>query len=195
MEILGIPEDVCENEEAVLKIAWVLNVDVKAEDIDICHWVKRKNSNPIIARFVSHKVKRALYKNRVQLKNVELLELFPSASVPARVASERIFINENLTAFHWRLVKKATDKKNDQLPLGVWTIDGKVFVKTSPAGNPIRICYESDLDNLWLNVNYCWWVEAQWNSYVWEGDLQKVNFYPFLCNWLCCIVFLPHYFT
>ena len=37
MEILGIPEDVCENEEAVLKIARVLNVDVKAEDIDICH--------------------------------------------------------------------------------------------------------------------------------------------------------------
>ena len=53
-----------------------------------------------MARFVSHKVKRALYKNRVQLKNVELLELFPSASVPAGVASERIFINENLTAFH-----------------------------------------------------------------------------------------------
>ena len=36
-EILGIPEDVCGNEEAVLKIAQVLNVDVKAEDIDICH--------------------------------------------------------------------------------------------------------------------------------------------------------------
>jgi len=113
MEIFGIPEDVCENEEAVLKIAQVLNVDVKAEDIDICHRVKRKNSNRIIARFVSHKVKRALYKNRVRLKNVELSELFPSASVPARVASECIFINENLTAFRRRLVKKATDKKND----------------------------------------------------------------------------------
>ena len=47
VEILGIPEDVCENEEAVLKIAQVLNVDVKAEDIDICHRVKRKNSNPL----------------------------------------------------------------------------------------------------------------------------------------------------
>ena len=113
MEILGIPEDVCENEEAVLKIAQVLNVDVKAEDIHTCHRVKRKNSNPIIARIVSHRVKRALYKSRVQLKSVELSELFPSASVPARVASEGIFINENLTAFHRRLVKKATDKRND----------------------------------------------------------------------------------
>ena len=39
IEIVGIPEDVCENEEAVLKIAQLLNVDVKAEDIDICHSV------------------------------------------------------------------------------------------------------------------------------------------------------------
>ena len=113
MEILGIPEDVCESKEAVLKIAQVLNVDVKAEDIHICHPVKRKNLNPIIARIVSHRVKRALYKKRVRLKNVQLSELFPSASVPARVASERIFINENPTAFRRRLVKKATDKKND----------------------------------------------------------------------------------
>ena len=112
MEILGIPEDVCESEEAVLKIAQVLNVDVKAEDIHICQ-VKRKNLNPIIARIVRHRVKRALYKKRVRLKNVQLSELFPSASVPARVASERIFINENPTAFRRRLVKKATDKKND----------------------------------------------------------------------------------
>ena len=70
MEIFGIPEDVCESEEAVLKIAQVLNVDVKAEDIHICHQVKRKNPNPIIARIVGHRVKRALYKNRVGLKNV-----------------------------------------------------------------------------------------------------------------------------
>ena len=100
--------------------------------------VKRKNSNPIIARFVSHKVKRALYKNRVRMKTVKFSELFPNASVPARVPSERIFINENLTTMRRRLVKKATDKKNDGLLLGVWTIDGKVFVKTWPDGNPVR---------------------------------------------------------
>ena len=122
----------------MLKIAQVLNVDVKVEDIDICHRVKRKNSNPIIARFVSHKVKRALYKNRVRMKTVKFSELFPNASAPARVPSERISINENLTTIRRRLVKKATDKKNDGLLLGVWTIDGKVFVKTWPDGNPVR---------------------------------------------------------
>ena len=122
----------------MLKIAQVLNVDVKVEDIDICHRVKTKNSNPIIARFVSHRAKRALYKSRVRMKTVKFSELFPNASAPARVASEHIFINENQTTFRRRLVKKATDKKNDGLLLGVWTIDGKVFVKTWPDGNPVR---------------------------------------------------------
>ena len=148
IEIVGIPENVCENEEAVLKIEAALNVQVKAEDIDICHRVKRKKSSPIIARFISHKVKRALYKNRVQLKNVKMSQLFPSASAAARVASDRIFINENLTVNRRKLVKLANDKKADGLVLGVWTVDGKVFVKTSPEGRPIRIYEEADLDNL-----------------------------------------------
>ena len=37
VKFLGISEGVCKNEEAVLKIVQGLNVDVKAEDIDICH--------------------------------------------------------------------------------------------------------------------------------------------------------------
>ena len=117
IKIVGIPENVCENEEAVLKIAAALNVQVKAEDIDICHRVKRKKSSPIIARFISHKVKRVLYKNRVQLKNVKMSQLFPSALAAARVASDRIFINENLTVNRRKLVKLANDKKADGLDL------------------------------------------------------------------------------
>ena len=62
LEIEGIPENVCNDEDALLKVAEILNIDVKQEDIDICHRIKRKKSRPIIARFVSHKVKRALYK-------------------------------------------------------------------------------------------------------------------------------------
>ena len=62
LEIEGIPENVCNDEDALLKVAEILNIDVKQEDIAICHRIKRKKSRPIIARFVSHKVKRALYK-------------------------------------------------------------------------------------------------------------------------------------
>ena len=75
-------------------------------------------------------------------------QLFPIASTAARVASDRSFINENLTVNRRKMVKLANDKKADGLVLGVWTVDGKVFLKTSPEGRPIRIYKEVDLDNL-----------------------------------------------
>ena len=37
LEIVGIPESICENEGTVLKIANALDVQVKPNDIDICH--------------------------------------------------------------------------------------------------------------------------------------------------------------
>ncbi|KAL9981573.1 hypothetical protein ACROYT_G010292 [Oculina patagonica] len=109
-----------------------MNVDVKREDIDICHRIKRKKSNPIIVRFISHKVKRALYKQRVKLKNISGSQLFPSAPATARPSSNRIFVNENLTAHRRNLVRMANDMKQDGILKGVWTVDGKIFVKTSP---------------------------------------------------------------
>ena len=148
LEIEGIPENVCNDEDAVLKVAEILNIDVKREDIDICHRIKRKKSRPIIARFVSHKVKRALYKQRVRLKNISFSQLFPSASAAARASSNRIFINENLTSHRRNLVRIANERKEDGLLKGVWTVDGKIFVKTSPEGSPIRINSEDDLLNL-----------------------------------------------
>ena len=148
LEIVGIPENVCDDEEVVLKIARALNVEVKPEDIDICHRIKRKKSNPIIARFVSHQVKKSLYKQRVQLKNITCSQLFPDASTTARVSFNKIFINENLTAHRRNLVRLANKKKEDGLLISAWTVDGKVFVKTSPEGRPIRINIEDDLDNL-----------------------------------------------
>ena len=48
-EIEGIAENVCSDEDAVLKVAEVLlNVNVKREDVDICHRIKRKKSSAII---------------------------------------------------------------------------------------------------------------------------------------------------
>jgi len=52
------------------------------------------------------------------------------------------------TAFRRELVGKANPRKEELSLLGVWTIDGKVFVKTSPEGRPVRIYSEHDLNNL-----------------------------------------------
>jgi len=83
---VGIQDNVCENEEAVLKIAAALKLPVKADDNDICQRVKRKKPNPIIARLIGHKVKKSFYKNRAQLKNIKPSQLFPNSSSAARVA-------------------------------------------------------------------------------------------------------------
>ena len=123
LEIVGIPESIHDNEGAVLKIANALNVQVAPEDIDICHRAKRKKSSPIIVRFVSHKVKSSLYKQRVQLKNVQFSNIFPDAKAADRVQANKIFINENLTAFRRGLVGKANARKEELSLVGVWTID------------------------------------------------------------------------
>ena len=65
-----------------------------------------------------------------------------------RASSNRIFINENLTLHRRNLVRTANDRKEDGLLKGVWAVDAKVFVKTSPEGRPIRINSEDDLLNL-----------------------------------------------
>ena len=148
LEIVSIPESIRGNEGAVLKIANTLNVEVKPEDIDICHRVKRKKSSLFIVRFVSHKVKSSLYKQRVRLRNIQFADIFPDATATDRVQASKIFINENLTAFRRELVGKANARKEESSLLGVWTIDGKVFVKKSPEGRPILIYSEHDLNNL-----------------------------------------------
>ena len=45
-------------------------------------------------------------------------------------------------------VDSANGERRDGNLVSVWTIDGKIFVKTSPNGTPVRINSEYDLDNL-----------------------------------------------
>ena len=148
-EIHGIPENVyTSTEEAVLKLADVLNVPVAAEDLEISHKLKRRNGRrPIIVKFCSHKVKSRLYKARTKLKSVKISDLYPGYASAATKQS-RIFINENLTPYIADLVRRANEMRNDRLLSSVWTLDGKIFVKTSPEGNPVRIHCENDPDEL-----------------------------------------------
>ena len=62
--------------------------------------------------------------------------------------SERIYLNENLTSYRRGILKEANQKRKDGLVLSAWSMDGKIFVKTSPDGRPIRIYDKSDLENL-----------------------------------------------
>lgn len=150
LEIHGIPENVYSStEEAVLEVAKALDVEVRPDDIEISHHLKGEaGAKPIIVKFVSHKKKAELYKQRTKLRNTSLSDVFPEASAASIVSSKGIYINENLTSFRRELLKEANKKRKNNIISSAWTIDGKVFVKISPASRPIRIYDRDDLEDL-----------------------------------------------
>lgn len=149
LEFHGIPESAYNStEEAILKIAEALEVPVSSDDIEISHKLNTQGNKAIIAKFISHKVKTNLYRARTKLKQVKMADVFPDSSYATRVQSTRIFINENLTSYRRRIMSKANEKRRDGELLSVWSMDGTIYVKTSPDGRPIKIVELEDLENL-----------------------------------------------
>ena len=64
----------------VIIVAEAHNITVEPEDIDISH--KLRGEKCIVAKFVSHKKKVRMYKERSKLKTVKIKDLFPA--IPAR---------------------------------------------------------------------------------------------------------------
>ena len=146
LEIQGIPQDAYPSTEAVvIKVAKALNITVEPENIEISH--KLNHSRAIIVKFCSHKVKSKLYKERTKLKDVKISDLFPSYPSSGQ-QRQHIFINENLTAYRRRIVKEANKRRQEGTLFSVWTLDGKIYIKTLPDGSPVRIFSEEDLDHL-----------------------------------------------
>ena len=65
-----------------------------------------------------------------------------------RVESGPIYLNENLTSYRRNILKQANQNRKDGLFTSTWSMDGEIFVKTSPEGSPIRIYEKTDLENL-----------------------------------------------
>ena len=116
------------------------------QDIEISHKLNNKGNKAIIAKFINHKVKSNLYRARTKLKSIRMTDLFPGSSYATTTEANRIYINENLTAYRKRIM--ASEKRRDGELLSVWSLDGIIFVKTSPAGRPIKISEPEDLDHL-----------------------------------------------
>ena len=152
LEIRGVPESAyTETEDVVLKLAEALDVPVEPKDIEICHKLNKKGNKPIIVKFISYKVKTNLYRARVKLKDVKVSDIFPHCSSSTLVQADRIFLNENLTSYRKKIISRANEMRRNEEVLSVWSMDGKIYVKTSPQGTPIKINELEDLDYLWLD--------------------------------------------
>ena len=56
------------SEQVVIKLAEALNITVEPEDIEVSHKINKGKA--IIAKFVNHKAKARLYKERTNQKDV-----------------------------------------------------------------------------------------------------------------------------
>ena len=52
------------------------------------------------------------------------------------------------TQYRKGIMKKANKMRKDGMIQSAWSLDGKLYVKTSPSGTPVRIYCEDDLKNL-----------------------------------------------
>ena len=146
LEIHGIPESAyTSTEEVVLKVANALDVAVSSQvNIEIFHKLNTKGSRPIIVKFISHKIKSNLYRARAKLKGIKVSDIFQGLGYSASVESEKISLNENLTTYRRKIMSKANEKRLNGELLSIWSMDGKIYVKT--LGRPIRINEIGDLD-------------------------------------------------
>ena len=131
-----------------MKLAEALEVPITPQDVEICNRLKRKGKKPIIVKFANHKIKSNIYKSRTKLKNIKVSNLFPGANAATRAARDRIFLHENLASYRKHIVNRANEMRWDGVLLSVWTPDGKIYVKTSPEGRPIKMNDLEDLESL-----------------------------------------------
>ena len=140
--IHGIPEREQEdNAENVINLGKILNVNLSRGDIDIVHRLNTKSKSktrPIIVRFSNYNAKRQLYKARVNLRNATLQDL----------GAEKIFVNENLTAWRAGLFREARKVIKTYHNGKTWTVDGKIFLKTDLTAKVLKIDSYEDLRNL-----------------------------------------------
>ena len=88
----------------VVTLGKLLQVNLTPGDTDIVHRMDTKSKDkprPIIARFSNYNAKSKLCKARLNLRNAALKV----------VEAEKIFINENLTAWRAELFKEARKLK------------------------------------------------------------------------------------
>ena len=140
LEIHGIPERKEEDiTQIILDLADTIDADVREEDIDICHRLYKAEgkARPIIVKFTNYDSKYEMYSKRLRLRKVDNREKF---------GVERVFINENLTSRRALLYSKVRKKVKDNSAWNTWTMDGKIFLRKSPTGRPIRIKAEDDIN-------------------------------------------------
>lgn len=126
-----------DTDETMIRIAKDhLGIDIMSSDIDRSHPLGKPNDNkprPIIVKFATYNVRRKVYKNRVNLKNVR---------------GKKIFINEHLTKPRNEIAYKARKMVKEGKLMKTWTFDGKIFLLKHGKDQPFVITSMREFNDL-----------------------------------------------
>ena len=129
-----------------------IGVEIQENDIEVSHRIGRKRGDKPVRARVSHKVKLRIYKARTNLRAVSVQSLFPgfSSSVVSETTDrpKGIYINENLTPYRKEMKGLAVEKRHDGKIYKVRTLNGKIFIKNTPTGNPRQMFSLEDVKEL-----------------------------------------------
>lgn len=119
VRVWGIPESAGENTDSlILQLCNDLSVTMTPADIARSHRVgkpERRKTRAIICKFATYNKRRALFKERSQLRKSE--------------KGKNIYVSEDLTARRSGLLYTCRRLKNAGFIQGCWTTDGRILVK------------------------------------------------------------------
>lgn len=142
LEVTGIPGNTDDDklEETVLNVLNKIDVNVQAENIEACHWLKsKKGPNKVIVKFSRRKDADNVRKAKKKLK---------SANLSTLGIKNPVYINDSLCKLYKLLWSKCKELSTKKLIHGFWVTNGTLRIKVSESSLPKSVTHLSDLEEL-----------------------------------------------
>ena len=149
IEISGIPAPgpgQSENLNAVVgEVGKLIGVQVKQEDISVCHrlpqpkgYKSKRNEPRIIVKFARRDVKDNFYKARGKLRSKTTKDI-------GYHAQNNIYLAESLTERNKALFRSCLNVKRDKSYKFIWTLNGTIYLRKDENSDAIKIKSTEDL--------------------------------------------------
>ena len=141
VEVNPVPPSISD-EELEMNICKALSLtghEVKPDDLQACHLLKKKDS--VIVKFKCRKLKRRVLVNRKNLRN-------KSEDLRQLKFSGKLFISESMCHENHQLAYKCCQLKNAGKIHSTWFWINAVNVKLSERSNPVKIFHIIDIEKL-----------------------------------------------
>ena len=153
LEIRGIPVTSLENTDVIVQsVSQLIDFDIDSSDISVSHRLptpkpnKTKNNRAadppgIIIKFTNRKIRDKLYHARTKLKDFDTSDL-------GSESTDKIFIQESLTAKRRKLFKQCLDFRKKLKYRFIWTYYGSIYLRKNEGSPAIKITSLQDLDRV-----------------------------------------------